>query len=75
MTGPIAGLRLLVTRDREAATEWMVALEAQGVQVDARAVIAFEPARDRQAAQALVGKLVTYDWVVFSSANGARFFL
>lgn len=65
--GPLAGLRIMVTRADDQAASLTRALEAEGATAIACPVIAIEPVEvhaDRLAA------LERYEWAVFTSANG-----
>src|SRR3989442_1145316 len=65
--GPLAGLRIMVTRADDQAVSLTRALEAEGAIAVACPVIAIEPIEveaDRLAA------LDGYEWAVFTSANG-----
>src|SRR5256886_11100169 len=65
--GPLAGLRIMVTRADDQATSLTQALEAEGATAVACPAIAIEPievAADRLAA------LAGYEWAVVTSANG-----
>ena len=65
--GPLAGLRVMVTRSDDQAASLTRALETEGATTVGCPVIAIEPI-DVEA-----GRLATldgYDWVVFTSANG-----
>src|SRR5438034_733380 len=65
--GPLAGLRVMVTRSDDQAASLTRALETEGATTVGYPVIAIEPI-DVEA-----GRLATldgYEWVVFTSANG-----
>ena len=65
--GPLAGLRIMVTRADDQATSLTQALEAEGATAVACPVIAIEPIEvDADRLAALDG----YEWAVFTSANG-----
>jgi uroporphyrinogen-III synthase len=71
---PLAGRRILVTREPARCVTVTARLEKLGARVDACAAIAFEAPRNEGAAAAAVAGLARYDWLVFSSPIGARFF-
>jgi len=65
--GPLAGLRIMVTRAGDQAASLMQALEAEGATAIACPVIAIEPIEvEAERLAALDG----YEWAVFTSANG-----
>jgi uroporphyrinogen III methyltransferase/synthase len=71
---PLGGLTVLLTRDPDRASTAVSRLRSLGAEVDARAVIAFEPPLDPAPADAAVARLADYHWLVFTSPNGvARF--
>ena len=75
-TRPLSGSRVLVTRTREQASELSGVLRELGAEVVEAPAIRVEPptswsAVDRSATRLRDGR---YAWVVFTSANGVRFF-
>jgi uroporphyrinogen III methyltransferase/synthase len=71
--GPLAGLRVLVTRPRHQASKLAEMLRARGAEPVIASVIRVEPipvASDRL--RALMSE--SWDWVVFTSANGVTSF-
>ncbi|MGZ4209755.1 MAG: uroporphyrinogen-III C-methyltransferase [Actinomycetota bacterium] len=76
-TRPLSGVRVLVTRTREQASELSAILSELGAEVVEAPAIRIEPPRsftqlDRAVARVRDGR---YDWVVFTSANGVRAFV
>jgi len=71
---PLRGRTILVTRPPERASELARRLEALGARVVARPTIALAPPEDPLPAREAVSDLARYDWVVFTSVNGVRFF-
>jgi uroporphyrinogen-III synthase len=71
---PLAGRRILVTREPRRAGSLRARLEALGADVEAHSAIAFEPPREPERARAAIEHLGDYDWIVFGSVNGVRFF-
>lgn len=63
-----------MTREPERAAGVLERLERLGARVEARAAIAFEGPRDESSSAAAIAHLSRYDWLVFSSPTGARFF-
>jgi uroporphyrinogen-III synthase len=72
---PLAGIGVLVTRAQGAAGELARRLAALGAEVHQVAALELEPhPRPEGLAQAL-SRLAGYDALIFTSANGVRFFL
>jgi uroporphyrinogen III methyltransferase/synthase len=70
---PLFGLRVVVTRTRDQASQLVVALRDAGAQPVEVPVIEVADAADGGAAlSAAVERLAGYDWVVLTSPNGAR---
>ncbi len=67
---PLFGKRVLITRAREAATDFAEKLWDRGAQPVVAPTIAIEPPDDGARAAAAVGSLSRRDWVVFTSRNG-----
>jgi len=66
---PLAGRTILVTRSREQAGDLAEALEARGGRVVEAPVIAFADPRDWSPVDAAIGRLESYDLILFTSAN------
>lgn len=71
--GPLVGRAILVTRPAGQAARLVGALHSQGAHTIELPVIAIEPPSSYEAMDVAI-RLRTYDWVVFTSANGVRFF-
>lgn len=71
---PLAGQRVVVTRSREQADGFIAALSEQGADVISLPVIKLEPPTDKNALKDVLLELGTYDWLVFTSANGVNEF-
>jgi hydroxymethylbilane synthase len=70
--GPLAGLRVMVTRPLEQAGAFSAALREAGAEVVLCPLIAIEAL---PVPEDLIALLPGYDWIVFTSANGVeRFF-
>lgn len=74
-TRPLFGTTVLVTRPREQAGELTELLAAYGAQVLAFPTIAIVPPRDWATLDKAITDLSGYDWAIFTSVNGVRFFL
>jgi uroporphyrinogen III methyltransferase/synthase len=73
-TRPLSGVRVLVTRAREQASELSGILRELGADVVEAPAIRIEPPRSFAALDRAVARLGSYAWVVFTSANGVRAF-
>lgn len=74
-TRPLFGVRVLVTRSREQASGLTARLEDLGAAVTEFPVISCQALQDTQALQDAIARLPEFQWAVFTSANGVRFFL
>jgi uroporphyrinogen-III synthase len=72
--GPLAGRRIAITRAREQAPELSGRLAALGAEVIELPLIAVAKEVDRATLEDAFAELGTYDWIVFTSANGVRCF-
>lgn len=70
----LAGRRVVVTRAAEQAGELCDALEAHGAEVLRCPTIAFAPMPDMQPLRGCLDRLGEFDWIIFTSTNGVRFF-
>ncbi len=70
---PLAGRVILVTRPAGQAPRLVSALRAQGAEPIELPVIAIEPPTSFEPMDEAIRRR-NYDWVVFTSANGVRFF-
>src|SRR6202043_3888526 len=71
---PLSGKRIVVTRTRKQAGELSAQLRALGAHVFELPTIRIEPPGDLRAFAELVQDAHTYDWIVFTSANGVEAF-
>ncbi|MEO7836705.1 MAG: uroporphyrinogen-III C-methyltransferase [Acidimicrobiales bacterium] len=70
---PLFGRRVVITRPREQAPALVAGLRERGaVTVEVAVIAIVDPADGGAALRAVVPKLGTYDWVVFTSANAAE---
>ncbi|QDT74349.1 uroporphyrinogen-III C-methyltransferase [Lacipirellula limnantheis] len=72
---PLAAKTILVTRPIEQSEGLVAALSDLGAAVLVQPAIEIGPPRDWTAADRAIQELPTFDWLVFSSANGVRYFL
>jgi len=71
---PLFGTRIVVTRAQSQAGEMRGRLESLGAEVMELPVISIEPPADPAPLDAAIARLAEYDWLIFTSANGVRFF-
>lgn len=71
---PLAGRRIVVTRPREQSEPLAGALERLGAAVAIVPLVDIAPVEDTAELEAAGAALSSYDWVVFTSANGVRAF-
>jgi uroporphyrinogen III methyltransferase/synthase len=74
-TRPLSGRRVLVTRSREQASELSSILRELGAQVVEAPAIRIEPPKSWTQLDRAIGKMETFEWLVFTSANGVRAFV
>jgi uroporphyrinogen III methyltransferase/synthase len=72
---PLFGRRVVVTRAREQASALAEKLHALGAAVVEFPTIEIRPAEDYGPLDCAITDLASYDWLIFTSANGVRFFL
>jgi len=72
---PLFGRTVLVTRPTHQAAEMVGRLATLGAATLCQPAIEITPPADWGPVDAAIGRLASYDWLVFSSANGVRFFL
>ena len=73
-TSSLAGRRIAVTRAREQASELSTRLTALGAEVVELPLIRVSQEISKDMLADVMLDLGTYDWLVFTSANGVRFF-
>jgi uroporphyrinogen III methyltransferase/synthase len=72
---PLYGTRVVVTRARDQAEGLTTKLRELGADVVELPTIAMEPAMDAAPLDAAIAHLDEYDWLIFTSANGVKYFL
>jgi len=70
----LQGRRIAVTRSREQASELAGKLQALGAEVVELPLITVSREIDKHTLHEVFSELGGYDWLVFTSANGVRFF-
>jgi uroporphyrinogen III methyltransferase/synthase len=73
--GPLAGCEVIVTRPAGQQAELVARIRAAGGRPTVAPVIAIGPPASWEPLDEALGRLDTYDWIVFASANGVRGFL
>lgn len=71
---PLFGKRILVTRARQQASTLTRLLEAQGAEVISLPVIQILPSPDYQKLDEAIGEIQDYDWIIFTSVHGVKYF-
>jgi uroporphyrinogen III methyltransferase / synthase len=72
---PLAGKRIVVTRARGQAEALSTRLRDLGADVAELPTIEIRPAADYGPLDRALANLAAYDWLIFTSANGVRYFL
>ncbi len=72
---PLFGKRIIVTRAESSRDSLTTHLEELGAQVDEFPVIKFMAPPDYQPIDASIAELDTFDWIIFTSANGVDWFI
>jgi uroporphyrinogen III methyltransferase / synthase len=71
---PLFGRRVVVTRAREQAGKLKVMLEKAGAEVLELPLIEVKPACEKEVVAEVLSCIASYEWVLFTSANGVREF-
>jgi uroporphyrinogen III methyltransferase/synthase len=72
---PLFGRRIVLTRAADQAAEFAERLRALGADAIELPVIALEPPADPAPLERAIEQLASYDWLIFTSVNGVRFFM
>jgi uroporphyrinogen III methyltransferase/synthase len=72
---PLFGRRIVVTRPREQAGEFVEQLEALGATVIEAPTIRIAPPDDYAPLDEAVARAGAFDWIVFTSVNGVEYFM
>ena len=72
---PLFGRRIVVTRAKGQAEALSARLRALGADVVELPAIEIRPAADPAPLYQSIASLACYDWLIFTSANGVRFFM
>jgi uroporphyrinogen-III synthase len=73
-TQPLAGRRIAVTRAREQSSELAARLTALGAEIIELPLIHVSKQIEKDMLAEVFGEFGSYDWIVFTSPNGVRFF-
>jgi uroporphyrinogen III methyltransferase/synthase len=71
---PLFGQRIVITRPIEEVPRSAAVLEAMGAEVLVAPTVLILPLQDPTPVNDAIDRLQDYDWLVFTSANGVRFF-
>jgi uroporphyrinogen III methyltransferase/synthase len=72
---PLFGKRIVVTRDRRQAADLAEPLEALGAEAILLPMIEIREAADYTPLDHAIENLNSYDWLIFTSVNGVRYFV
>jgi uroporphyrinogen III methyltransferase/synthase len=71
---PLFGKGIVITRPETQAGPFAALLQAQGARTILFPTIKIVPAEDARQMDEAIARVETYDWIIFTSANGVRFF-
>ncbi len=71
---PLSGKRILVTRARDQAAVFSSSLRQWGAQVIEFPTIEIVPPKSWRQLDRAIEQIASYDWLIFTSANGVRYF-
>ncbi|MEC7906259.1 MAG: uroporphyrinogen-III C-methyltransferase [Verrucomicrobiota bacterium] len=71
---PLQGLRFVVTRSKGQASELSEMLEKRGAEVLGLPLISISKNVNEETMADVFAEIASYDWIVFSSPNGVRYF-
>jgi uroporphyrinogen III methyltransferase/synthase len=72
---PLFGQKIVVTRSSDQAAEFSERLRALGAEAIELPVISLQSPADLAPLEHAIDHLASYDWLIFTSVNGVRFFL
>lgn len=72
---PLFGRRIVITRDRRQAMELAEPLDALGAETLFAPMIEIRAAADPAPMRHAIANLASYDWLLFTSVNGVRYFV
>jgi uroporphyrinogen-III synthase len=71
----LAGRRIVITRAAEQADDFLARLAEAGATVDLLPMVRFMKVEDASDLDRSIAEFEQFDWLIFTSANAARFFL
>jgi uroporphyrinogen III methyltransferase/synthase len=71
---PLAGKKILITRAREQSGEFSVSLKKLGAEAIEFPTIDIVPPLHWKELDRAIDQIKSYDWIIFTSANGVKFF-
>lgn len=71
---PLTGKKILITRPREQSDEFAARLEKLGAEAIEFPTIEIVPPSHWEGLDRAIDHLESYDWIIFTSVNGVRFF-
>jgi uroporphyrinogen III methyltransferase/synthase len=71
---PLSGKKILITRPREQSGEFTAQLKKLGAEVIELPTIEIVPPKSWEKLDRAISQLKSYDWIIFTSANGVHFF-
>ena len=72
---PLHGKKILITRARDQSSEFSTRLRNLGAEVIEFPTIEILPPRSWKGLDRAIDQLKSFDWIIFTSANGVNFFL
>jgi uroporphyrinogen III methyltransferase / synthase len=72
---PLFGKQIVVTRAPDQAGDFSARLRSSGADAIEFPVISIQPAEDPGPLDRAIGHLALYDWLIFTSVNGVKFFM
>ena len=72
---PLFGKRIVVTRDRRQASAFGECLEELGAEALYLPVIEIQPPSNPEPLDEAIERLDSYDWIIFTSVNGVKYFV
>jgi uroporphyrinogen III methyltransferase/synthase len=72
---PLFGKQIVVTRAQDQAGDFSARLRSLGADAVELPVISIQPPQDPGPLDRAIGHLALYDWLIFTSVNGVRFFM
>ena len=72
---PLFGQKIVVTRSSDQAAEFSERLRSLGADAIELPMISIQPPQDTAPLDQALERLASYDWLIFTSVNGVRFFL